>query len=234
MQDNYGWTALMKAAYNGKTDCARLLFSEAGKQTTKEWYGFPSGATALMIAAHENCPDIVELLLPYEQGLKDSEGHTAQWHANNKEYSAQVRKLLKKEGTKRLPPSLNSEVLELRECVSELAVENESLKRGLSSLKNAQEEADNEPSQMSQKVSSLEERLEKCQEMNRSLRRTLDQKTEEAKAITTCVICLMNPKDTLLQPCGHLCACSNCAERIMNQTCPLCRTPIESVIKAYI
>ncbi|TNJ29577.1 RING finger domain-containing protein [Giardia muris] len=87
---------------------------------------------------------------------------------------------------------------------------------------------------MSQKVSSLEERLEKCQEMNRSLRRTLNQKTEEAKAITTCVICLMNPKDTLLQPCGHLCVCSTCAGRIMNQTCPFCRTPIERVIKAYI
>ncbi|TNJ27071.1 Ankyrin repeat protein 2 [Giardia muris] len=233
VQDKDGWTALMWAVWNGHTNCVRLLLSEVGVQATQECNGFPSGATALMIAAHRSHPKIVQLLLPYEQGLKDSEGHTAQWHANNKGYSAQVRKLLKKEGTKRLPPSLNSEVLELRECVNELAVENESLKRGLSSLKNAQEEADDEPSQMSQKVSSLEERLEECREMNRSLRRTLNQKTEEAKAITTCVICLTNPKDTLLQPCGHLCVCSNCAERIMNQTCPFCRIPIESTVKAY-
>ncbi|TNJ29578.1 Ankyrin repeat protein 1 [Giardia muris] len=148
MQDNWGWTALMKAASNDNIDSVRLLFSEAGKQT-KEYNDFPPGTTALMIAAHYNHSEIVRFLLPYEQGMEDSEGHTAEWYAHNSPWGGnftQIRKLLKKEGTKRLPPSLNSELLELRECVNELAVENESLKRGLSSLKNAQEEADNEPS----------------------------------------------------------------------------------------
>ncbi|TNJ26547.1 Kinase, NEK [Giardia muris] len=107
MQNNWGGTALMKAADNGKTDCIRLLLSEAGKQTTKEWRDFPPGMTALMLAAHENHPEIVQLLLPYEQGLTDSNGHTSQWHANNSkeegDYS-RVRKLLENEGTERIPP----------------------------------------------------------------------------------------------------------------------------------
>ncbi|TNJ30635.1 Ankyrin repeat protein 2 [Giardia muris] len=97
----------MYAAFNGKTDCVRLLLSEAGKQTTKGWKDFPPGMSALMIAAHRNRPEIVQLLLLYEEGLEDSEGHTAHWHAYNgswgRDYS-QVRQLLEKEGSERIPP----------------------------------------------------------------------------------------------------------------------------------
>ncbi|TNJ26792.1 Ankyrin repeat protein 3 [Giardia muris] len=179
MQDNYGWTALMKAAYNGKTDCARLLFSEAGKQTTKEWYGFPSGATALMIAAHENCPDIVELLLPYEQGLKDSEGHTAQWHANNSSKEGdftQVRRLLENERTERIPPP-NPELLILQYRVNDLTTENDSLKKDLSSSKNTLEETKNELSQLNQENSSLRQQLQKANEEKDALHKQLEDRT---------------------------------------------------------
>ncbi|TNJ28355.1 Ankyrin repeat protein 2 [Giardia muris] len=67
--------------------------------------------------------------------------------------------------------------------------------------------------------------------------------TTSLKAITTsravlqsssCIVCLMNPKDTLLQPCNHLCVCSTCAEQIMNQTCPLCRTSIDNTVKVHL
>ncbi|TNJ26986.1 Kinase, NEK [Giardia muris] len=107
MQNNWGWTALMLAALTGNADCVRLLLSEAGKQTTKEWYDFPPGTAALMMAAHQNHPEVVKLLLPHEQGLKDSKGHSAQWHANNSSWGGnftRVRKLLKNEGSKRAPP----------------------------------------------------------------------------------------------------------------------------------
>lgn len=43
-----------------------------------------------------------------------------------------------------------------------------------------------------------------------------------------CCVCLSNPKDTLLLPCKHLCACFGCSEHIIE--CPLCRKPIESKI----
>ncbi|TNJ26396.1 Ankyrin repeat protein 2 [Giardia muris] len=181
MQHNWGWTALMRAAFNGQTDCVRLLLSEAGKQTTKEWIDFPPGTTALMIAAHENHPEIVQLLLPYEQGLTDSKGHNAQWHANNSSERGdftRVRQLLENEGTERIPPPTPGAAN----------------RRGVKKLSSSR---------------SLPDGM-------------------------TCVICLTNPKDTLLQPCKHLCVCSNCAERIMNQTCPLCRTPVESTVKAYL
>ncbi|TNJ29041.1 Kinase, NEK [Giardia muris] len=128
MQNNWGWTALMWAAYYGKTDCARLLLSESGKQTTNKSSSFFSGTTALMMAAHENYPEIVGLLLPYEQGLKDSEGHTAQWYAYNSLWRGdftQVRKLLENEGAERIPPP-NHELTN-QERINEPIVENESL-----------------------------------------------------------------------------------------------------------
>ncbi|TNJ27539.1 Ankyrin repeat protein 2 [Giardia muris] len=108
LQADDGWTALMLATLSGHERCVRLLLSEAGKQTTKEWNDFPPGTTALMIAAHQNHSKIVDILLPYEQGLNDSEGHTAKWYANNnnpkgKDFT-EVRKFLEIEGRNRIPP----------------------------------------------------------------------------------------------------------------------------------
>ncbi|TNJ27193.1 Kinase, NEK [Giardia muris] len=179
MQDNDGWTALMKAAGNGKADCVRLLFSEAGKQITEEWTDlcntYPPGMTALMIAAHYNHSEVVELLLNYEQGLKDSEGHTAQWHARHSPRRGdftQVRKLLKSEGTEQIPPP-NHELTN-QERINELAAEIESLKKDLSSSKNAHNETKNELSQSNQEVASLKAQLAKTTE---DLKRALaDQK----------------------------------------------------------
>jgi hypothetical protein len=48
-----------------------------------------------------------------------------------------------------------------------------------------------------------------------------------------CVICLTNPKDTVVLPCRHLCMCSECAQvlRGQNNSCPMCRTGIERLMK---
>ncbi|TNJ28274.1 Ankyrin repeat protein 1 [Giardia muris] len=72
-----GTTALMMAVSNGHINCAHLLLSEAGKQTTKDWNGLPPGTTALMIAAHRNYPEVVGFIYPYEQGKRDANGKTA-------------------------------------------------------------------------------------------------------------------------------------------------------------
>ncbi|TNJ26153.1 Ankyrin repeat protein 3 [Giardia muris] len=193
MQDEDGLTALMWAALNGKTDCARLLLSEAGKQSTEErkfnfnGIAFPSGATALMIAAHYNYPKIVELLLPYEQGMKDSKGHTAQWHANNGVSwggdFTRVHQLLENEGTERIPPPHNpGEVPRLRDRVNKLATENDSLKKDLSSSKNTLEETKKELSQLNQENSSLKQQLQKANKENDILHKQFEDRKRQDRA----------------------------------------------------
>jgi hypothetical protein len=41
---------------------------------------------------------------------------------------------------------------------------------------------------------------------------------------TTCIICFVNPKSHAAVPCGHQCACGECAAQ-MNE-CPVCRNPV--------
>lgn len=45
-----------------------------------------------------------------------------------------------------------------------------------------------------------------------------------------CVICFTVAKDTVVLPCRHLCLCQGCSQivRMQNNTCPICRTRIES------
>ncbi|TNJ27965.1 Ankyrin repeat protein 3 [Giardia muris] len=195
LRDNNGWTALMLAASKANTECARLLLSEAGAQSSEERtfslngskITLPSGVTALMLAAHENHPKVVELLLPYEQGMTDSNGHTAQWYAHNSSRGGdfiRVRKLLKNEGSERiLPPPNPGEMLKLQEGVNKLTTENESLKNDLSSSKNTLEETKNVLSQLNREVSSLKQQLQKAndkakkyQDMCEDLQKLSDQK----------------------------------------------------------
>ncbi|TNJ27505.1 Ankyrin repeat protein 2 [Giardia muris] len=76
----YGQTALMTAALNCHLDCAELLLHDAGRVTTGRILSYPSGTTALMIAASKHNTRIAELILPFEQGLRNSEGHSATWY----------------------------------------------------------------------------------------------------------------------------------------------------------
>ena len=51
-----------------------------------------------------------------------------------------------------------------------------------------------------------------------------------------CVICLVNPRDTTVLPCRHMCLCSECAGELRKQTskCPICRNNIESLLHIKI
>ena len=65
---------------------------------------------------------------------------------------------------------------------------------------------------------------------------TTEDATEERKPIEeddACVICLTEAKDTLVMPCRHRCLCEGCASNLRSQTnkCPMCRTPIEGLLK---
>lgn len=63
---------------------------------------------------------------------------------------------------------------------------------------------------------------------------------------TLCSVCLVNPKTILFLPCKHLCACAECAGRIMRPggggggggdkkepQCPICRKPVAQILDVY-
>jgi len=61
---------------------------------------------------------------------------------------------------------------------------------------------------------------------------------------TLCAVCLAKPKTSLFLPCKHLCACGECAARIMRPPpdakgvrrepqCPICRVVPSQVLDVY-
>ena len=54
-----------------------------------------------------------------------------------------------------------------------------------------------------------------------------------------CIVCFAAPKNTMLlhtaKGAGHTCVCFGCAEELhkMKATCPICREPIDAVIRNY-
>lgn len=47
----------------------------------------------------------------------------------------------------------------------------------------------------------------------------------------SCVVCLVNAKNIVLIPCGHVCGCRGCLERV--DKCPMCRKTIERKIPIF-
>jgi hypothetical protein len=54
-------------------------------------------------------------------------------------------------------------------------------------------------------------------------------------ALPECVVCMDAPVEKILAPCGHMCLCARCATKVKKRRginlCPVCRDPIESVLK---
>jgi hypothetical protein len=53
---------------------------------------------------------------------------------------------------------------------------------------------------------------------------------------TMCVVCFDAPKDHAIVPCGHICVCEACAEKLTKTrkpTCPVCREPIQQTMKVF-
>ena len=54
-----------------------------------------------------------------------------------------------------------------------------------------------------------------------------------ARAQRECVVCLQPPEQwVMMRPCGHVCACHECAQAL--DSCPLCRCAIEGRLAAFI
>jgi hypothetical protein len=49
---------------------------------------------------------------------------------------------------------------------------------------------------------------------------------------TTCIVCMAHPKSHIAVPCGHLCVCGICAERM--QDCPYCRASVQQWMHARV
>jgi hypothetical protein len=53
-----------------------------------------------------------------------------------------------------------------------------------------------------------------------------------------CVICWNDKKTIVLLPCRHLCVCVSCSKKLwnntQNETCPICRNNVESLIEVFI
>jgi len=49
----------------------------------------------------------------------------------------------------------------------------------------------------------------------------------------TCVVCLENPREVILMPCGHLVCCLTC-EAQLNNRCPVCRTAYANTHVAFM
>ncbi|OQR67833.1 neuralized protein 4-like [Tropilaelaps mercedesae] len=57
------------------------------------------------------------------------------------------------------------------------------------------------------------------------------------RAAPDCVVCLENPRDTLLKPCCHFVLCSVCAALLLQSSlkeCPMCRKTIVDLEKIYM
>lgn len=64
-------------------------------------------------------------------------------------------------------------------------------------------------------------------ELNEILR-----ENQNLKEQRLCKICLDEDAGVLFEPCGHICCCASCGVPL--QQCPICRTSITNIIKAYI
>lgn len=57
-----------------------------------------------------------------------------------------------------------------------------------------------------------------------------------ASSAGDCVVCMMEPGAAVIAPCGHQCACADCARVLYDRgnPCPICRGPIDAIVnKVY-
>ena len=95
---NYGWTALMHAAFTGHTDCLKALLQQEGIQVNAT---LKKGSTALMLAAQKGHTDCLKALLQQEGiqvNAKHPHGRTALMFAAVTGHTECLKALLQQEG----------------------------------------------------------------------------------------------------------------------------------------
>mmetsp|Transcript_12170 Transcript_12170/g.16812 ORF Transcript_12170/g.16812 Transcript_12170/m.16812 type:complete len:377 (+) Transcript_12170:23-1153(+) len=59
---------------------------------------------------------------------------------------------------------------------------------------------------------------------------------EDTETGKECVICMAEPRNTVLLPCRHLCLCAECAQALRQQThkCPICRSTVKHMLEVHL
>ena len=60
--------------------------------------------------------------------------------------------------------------------------------------------------------------------------------TEDDQGVSddVCIVCMVEKRDHVFVPCGHMLLCSNCSSRYdISKGCPLCRSPCTTLMKVY-
>jgi hypothetical protein len=69
--------------------------------------------------------------------------------------------------------------------------------------------------------------------LQQELTKAIDRVGDAISGLNQCVVCLDNQRQVMLMPCTHMCLCHCCAARV-EQSCPLCRTHIESKVHVHL
>jgi hypothetical protein len=94
--------------------------------------------------------------------------------------------------------------------------------------------------ELAQKERVLEQERFTLKQRNQQIKHALEKISQQpqkkvCESVDQCMICWDEKPDSAFVPCGHAMSCFACAEAIqsMNKPCPMCRGPIQSILKLY-
>jgi hypothetical protein len=88
-------------------------------------------------------------------------------------------------------------------------------------------------------IKVLNLRLELMNINNNIYRTLLDIRTREKDELVTrldqylCAVCLVNPRNCILEPCYHFASCESCIAKLLDDNCPICRTRCTFYVKTF-
>ena len=77
---------------------------------------------------------------------------------------------------------------------------------------------------------SAEEAQVEKRRLEEELRRVKSARDDSAGG--RCAVCMGNPLEVALAPCGHVCLCRECADKV--DTCPICREDIQDRTGVFV
>ena len=89
-----------------------------------------------------------------------------------------------------------------------------------------------------QKAQDESKKSQKAHEELLRLKRKKARESGGAAADQNCSVCLTNPLEMLLKPCGHICICHRCLTQLNNSSsqpkCPICREDVINTERVYL
>ena len=84
------------------------------------------------------------------------------------------------------------------------------------------------------------ETTEENEQLRAELRRqkkTMECTDRNEDSKSACSVCLTEIVEVVIQPCGHVCVCKDCANKLMEnpvKNCPICRNKIKRIQNVYL